>query len=108
MLFVCQKCGCVENTACGHYWGRERNCFGEDLIGLALCSECTPDHYIDGSPNPRGGKWHGRFTKELATPEVLDRIGRSNFYGLPQDPVVRTPKKGCQRQQPKRHSRKRK
>ena len=78
-LFICQQCGCVENTACGHYWSKDQNLFTPELNGLALCSACMPDHYNDGSPNPRGGKWHGRFTREQATPEVIRRLGLSNF-----------------------------
>ncbi len=66
--FVCEKCGCIENTACGHYWGRNRIMFKEgslqkELVGKPLCSECTPLFYKDGSPTGEG-KWHGRFEKE--------------------------------------------
>lgn len=53
----------TENTATGHFWGRSNDFFGEELKGKALCSECTPTKYQDGSPNPRGGKWHGKFEK---------------------------------------------
>jgi hypothetical protein len=50
-LFVCDDCGCVENTALagpGGYWGRTR------LDGKARCSAC----------NPKVGKWHGHFPCE--------------------------------------------
>jgi hypothetical protein len=40
-LFMCEKCGCVENTASGCYWGADSK----------LCSECGD------------GKWHGIFPK---------------------------------------------
>ena len=106
-LFICQQCGCIENTACGFYWGRALNLFGPELQGKALCSECAPDHYVDGSPNPRGGKWHGRFPKEFATLAVVERIGRSNFYDLPAEfalpeaPQVKV-RAGRQRSQPRR------
>jgi hypothetical protein len=43
-LFMCQKCGCVENTATGDYWGSD----------VKQCSECAT------------GKWHGRFGKKSA------------------------------------------
>lgn len=46
-LFVCDGCGCVENTALGKYWTRKI-----DGDGRALCSECDQ------------GQWHGRFTKK--------------------------------------------
>ena len=45
-VFVCDSCGCLENTACSLYWSKQR---GEP----ALCSECDPDI----------GRWHGRFPK---------------------------------------------
>jgi hypothetical protein len=44
-LYKCETCGCVENTACAHYWMRDG--------GPALCSECDPEI----------GKWHGLFSK---------------------------------------------
>ena len=75
-LFVCDICGCVDNTALGHYWGRDRDSFGKpELLGKMLCSECTPDTYKDGTKNPDGGKWHGKFPKRKATPEDLKADG---------------------------------
>lgn len=66
--FICTKCGCIENTALGHYWGRNRtdflpNALPEELVGKPLCSECVPLQYHDGS-RAGTGKWHGRFAKE--------------------------------------------
>lgn len=46
-LFVCDICGCVDNTALGDYWARP----------IARCSECGR------------GKWHGKFPKELYDPK---------------------------------------
>lgn len=46
-LFVCSKCGCIENTATSNYWDFEP-------IASALCSEC----------DLRIGRWHGRFPKQ--------------------------------------------
>lgn len=47
-LFQCTECGCVENTACCHYW---------TLIGIdkkpPVCSACDPEI----------GKWHDRFKR---------------------------------------------
>ncbi|HVE80572.1 MAG TPA: hypothetical protein VNA68_00280 [Candidatus Dormibacteraeota bacterium] len=47
-LFICTKCGCVENTALSKY-----------AINLGkrdpLCSECDPEI----------GQWHGMFEKKL-------------------------------------------
>lgn len=42
-LFVCDKCGCVDNTALGRYWSKDMDIWGEDNRGLALCTECAPD-----------------------------------------------------------------
>jgi hypothetical protein len=63
-LFVCDICECVENTALGHYWGKDSAYFEDKkLKGKALCSECSPDKFSDGSSNEDGGKWHGKFLK---------------------------------------------
>ncbi len=59
-LFRCEKCGCIENTALGHYWG-------DTEFSKALCSECEPPFYPDGSVNKSGSKWHNKFPKEQAT-----------------------------------------
>jgi hypothetical protein len=74
-LFVCDLCGHVDNTALGHYWGKNFDSFGPELKGKALCSECMPDTYSDGSPNEDGGKWHGKFPKKLwdGRREVINR-----------------------------------
>ncbi len=47
-LFNCSQCNCVENTACGRYWGRK----AEDKP--VLCSECST------------GTWHHKFPKKSA------------------------------------------
>lgn len=80
-LFVCDKCKAIENTACGHYWGMDGKNWWKDqsLAGLALCSECMPTEYSDGSKNKDGGKWHGRFPKEIATTARIDEMGRGHF-----------------------------
>ncbi|HLP05090.1 MAG TPA: hypothetical protein VK152_06650 [Paludibacter sp.] len=67
-LFKCEKCGCIENTALGHYWSRNWTEFKGTEFEKALCSECTPIVYPNGELNKRAtGKWHGQFPKELAT-----------------------------------------
>ena len=58
-LFVCEKCGCVENTALGNYW----------LAKERLCGECYT------------GSWHGRFPKRKATAEELANLGPSRLIG---------------------------
>ena len=76
-LFVCEKCGCVENTALGFYWSRNRvKCKDESLNGKALCSECAPQYYEDGSKSDFDGQWHGKFEKMLydsKTDDVLNK-----------------------------------
>lgn len=56
-LFMCSKCGCVENTALSHYWQAGK-------VG-ALCSEC----------DPAIGQWHGRFPKRSAAGMLVDQNG---------------------------------
>ncbi len=66
-LFVCDKCGCVDNTALGRYWSKDMDFWADDNKGLALCAECAPSTYKDGSPAGvirRFGKWHNQFPKE--------------------------------------------
>jgi hypothetical protein len=67
-LFVCHKCKCVESTALGSWWSRQRKemfKYEEDLKGHegeGLCSECMPAEFSDGG---KYGKkmWHNRFEK---------------------------------------------
>lgn len=63
-LFICEKCGCIENTALGHYWSKDTQMFKNTEWGKALCSECSPNKFPDGSNYAKGGKWHGQFPKE--------------------------------------------
>jgi len=66
-IFMCEQCGCIENTAISNYWTRgdyrsERD--GEqsgEVDDRALCSECDPETK----------KWHGRFDKTSAEGLVL-------------------------------------
>ena len=65
-LFVCEECGCIENTALGHWWSRnEKRMWPDEKDRRALCSEHGPKKYNDGTPT-KFGKWHGKFPKELA------------------------------------------
>ena len=64
-LFICEKCGAIENTALGFYWSRKIIKFkDEDLNGKALCSECMPTIFSDGT-KAGNGRWHNRFPKEF-------------------------------------------
>lgn len=63
-LFVCENCKCVENTALGHFWSRKFVKYEDSFFNnKALCSECAPLKYIDGS-NCGDGKWHNKFPKQ--------------------------------------------
>jgi hypothetical protein len=73
-LYRCETCGCVENTALGFYWCRKDIDWPEEVRGKALCSECAPKVYSDGSPTD-WGKWHGRFAKRQATGMLVDSEG---------------------------------
>lgn len=68
-LFKCDTCGCVENTALGHYWTRDWEDMwgGTPYLGKALCSACGPTEFKDGTKTGYG-KWHGRFEKRLCLP----------------------------------------
>ena len=80
-LFVCDRCGCVDNTALGRYWSKDMDIWGEDNRGLALCSKCAPDVFEDGSPVNRPhdivkfGEWHNKFPKRKwdGKTEVINR-----------------------------------
>lgn len=79
-LFVCAKCGCVDNTATSNYWMLtneyivDKFDYAKELQpykGMGLCSECGR---LATSPDGRDvvvpGKWHGKFPKEKATEEM--------------------------------------
>lgn len=80
-LFVCDNCGCVENTALGHYWGKDMLQMKGFPLGTALCSECKPNQWANSEPHEDRlappGKWHGRFPKEKwdGKMEVMNRKG---------------------------------
>lgn len=44
-VYICEKCGCIENTGLGGYWSNVRN------NEPRMCSECNK------------GEWHGEFEK---------------------------------------------
>lgn len=71
-LFVCDKCGCVENTALGHYWTKGFKEFKNTEWENALCSECTPLTFPNGEKSGAKGKWHDKFPKEKYKPGKID------------------------------------
>lgn len=60
-LYVCEECGCIENTALSNYWYRKNKDMFDD--NRALCSECQPTHFKTGE-RASLGKWHNKFPKE--------------------------------------------
>lgn len=88
-IFVCSKCGCVDNTATSSYWSIVNNLFPDAewdesikaYKGKPLCSECCKVVYDETGNNPRyvPGKWHGIFPKEPPTEDLKRRIGRNGI-----------------------------
>ena len=88
-LFVCAKCGCVDNTATSNYWMLtneyivDKFDYAKELQpykGMGLCSECGR---LTTSPDGRdvvvSGKWHGKFPKKKATEEQMKKVGYKNL-----------------------------
>lgn len=77
-IYVCDRCHTIENSALGMF-NRARahkRWFGDAIQeGEKLCSSCAPSHFVDGSPNRKGGKWHDAFNRELATPDWIHAQG---------------------------------
>ncbi len=48
-IYICEKCGCIENTSLGGYW---KNCLRKEP---KACSECNT------------GEWHNEFEKKYWT-----------------------------------------
>lgn len=87
-LFICAKCGCVENTATSDYWAVVHNLFpieyDESLKGYEgkpLCSECGRIVFDEDGNNARmvPGKWHGRFPKNPATEDERLHAGANGI-----------------------------
>ena len=67
--FICHKCGCIDNTACGGtYWmvlGKSCDSYADDWYNKnPVCCACAPKKYIDGSGSEDAGQWHNRFTRD--------------------------------------------
>ena len=73
-LYQCEKCGCVENTAVGHFWARSIIDWPPEYKDKKLCSECGPSTFPDGKPTEYG-KWHGKFEKRSAAGMLIDNEG---------------------------------
>lgn len=66
--YICEKCGCIDNTACGgNYWlvKSKMNFFKDEYSNThCLCVVCTPTEFHDGSKNEQAGKWHNMFPRK--------------------------------------------
>jgi hypothetical protein len=57
------------------WWTKDSKAmWAPEYEGKALCSECGPPTYIDGSKT-KFGKWHGRFPKRPAVGMLIDQNG---------------------------------
>lgn len=62
--FICERCGCWDNSACGGtYWSRRSHTFPPPYAGELLCCVCAPLKHNDGSANEGAGRWHNRFPR---------------------------------------------
>lgn len=80
-MYICENCGCLENTALGNWWIRDKN---EQMsvnpktnlpftIDMPLCSACTPSTYANGDTvmfdrkknRSKFGQWHNVFKQRL-------------------------------------------
>lgn len=73
--FICEKCGAVDNTACGgNYWLHQVHVSQGATDEQILCCECYT------------GKWHDRFPKRLwsdfGTPKSLLDSERKHPGGI--------------------------
>jgi hypothetical protein len=87
-IFICAKCGCVENTALSSYWTVTKKLFPiaydeelKEYKGKPLCSECGNLTFDEKGNNPKmvQGKWHGRFPKEQATEEYHRKANKEGL-----------------------------
>lgn len=79
-LFVCSKCGCIDNTATSYYWALIRPCknriYDKSLKGYEgkpLCSECAAIEYNKGDKLVVvPGTWHVDILPRLKAMGFLD------------------------------------
>lgn len=67
-IFQCERCGCVDNTACGvgmfyHAPSSFDWSYAPEREGMKLCSACGPTHLKGGHPTITEGKWHDLFKR---------------------------------------------
>jgi hypothetical protein len=67
-LFMCTKCGSVENTALSRYWQTEMEAYERGRKHDPLCSACDPEI----------AAWHGQFERKSAAGYF--QTGRGHLY----------------------------
>lgn len=84
-LFVCEKCGVIENTALSTYWSRrllKPEVWDEEIrpyYGKCLCSECVRYERIgNGKLKAIPGKWHDQFPKHYPDEKELRRMRKNH------------------------------
>lgn len=83
-LFVCDKCECTDNTACGGTWHTRHSdkIWADEDVGKVLCAECAPATYRGGEPREKAGQWHGRFEKRKMTEEKARSDASAHYVWL--------------------------
>jgi hypothetical protein len=64
-LFMCSRCGCVDNTATSKFWEQQMTAVELGIEHKPLCAECSP----------QVRRWHGHFPRKLAEGFVADQRG---------------------------------
>ena len=79
-LFICNKCGCIDNTAMDNtYWliqmyEPEEKLYSDEWYNThPVCTECNNLTSSDGSVIGTG-KWHGKFEKKHWTSYSVDEL----------------------------------
>lgn len=78
-LFVCENCHAIDNTGCGGTYWVSKAAGVSDGDEKALCVECAPTEFADGSRDEDAGKWHDLFPKVTATTDIVNERGRDHF-----------------------------
>ena len=88
-LFICAKCGCVENTALSTYWFRKNFKYCDELREYQdkpLCSKCgrVAFEHVNDTGLIVPGCWHGKFPRVRATDEQKRNAGADGRIYTPQ------------------------
>jgi hypothetical protein len=83
--FICENCGCVDNSACGGtYWTANAD---PPLYpppykkGQKLCLACSPTIYTNGRKNGDAGKWHDKFERLMPDGSLFKSNIGNKFSG---------------------------